>query len=478
MESQSKDDEDPIHQTDQTELPHGLISEMILTRLPIKSILRFRSVSKLWYSTLSSSRFAFAHLQFPNPLSIESLIIRNGNKFQILFYENGKIDLVNGEVDFDVGDENMVLVGSCNGLVGLGSTSGCLFIIWNPMTGEFDKYLDSEISNFTTEGCMVTWGFGYVCAVDDYKIVRLCKKVFKDSIRVHVYSTRFDKMQRIDDNNTSDNFFGLRIAERLRKPGVLVNETLYWMGGMPHMLDGLLRKIISFDLASDTLDTFPHLEVSTPSLLYGSDNDECFDKLLCVVNGRLSKYGRRLTSGEDVITVLKSPGVKEEIVLSKVLASWMHYENLIGSVGGDKIFTQYYDNYALHLGVFDITSQPWNYTSLMNLDRGPKFEIVSYCPSLISINSHVTESSEITSSLNHEVRGTILAHWNGANSSASRLPLPESTHDKGIIRCCRWWTPRFTSKRKTESPETHKVADLVGLKKMKQNGKRMQLNNS
>ncbi|XP_074281650.1 uncharacterized protein LOC141606433 [Silene latifolia] len=307
---------------------------------------------------------------------------------------------------------------------------------------------------------MVTWGFGYVCAVDDYKIVRLCKKVFKDSIRVHVYSTRFDKMQRIDDNNTSDNFFGLRIAERLRKPGVLVNETLYWMGGMPNMLDGLLRKIISFDLASDTLDTFPHLEVSTPSLLYGSDNDECFDKLLCVVNGRLSKYGRRLTSGEDVITVLKSPGVKEEIVLSKVLASWMHYENLIGSVGGDKIFTQYYDNYALHLGVFDITSQPWNYTSLMNLDRGPKFETVSYCASLISINSHVTESSEITSSLNHEVRGTILVHWNGANSSASRLPLPESTHDKGIIHCCRWWTPCFTSKRKTESPETHNSSRL------------------
>ncbi|KAH9609222.1 hypothetical protein KSS87_000482 [Heliosperma pusillum] len=161
MECQIEDEEDLIkQQTEKRELPHDLISEMILTRLPIKSILRFKSVSKLWYSTISSSRFAFAHLKFPNPSPTESLLIRNGNKFKIMSYENGEIDLVSLEVDFDVVDEDMVLVGSCNGLVGLGSTSGCVFIIWNPITGEFCKYMDSEISDFASGGCMVTWGFG------------------------------------------------------------------------------------------------------------------------------------------------------------------------------------------------------------------------------------------------------------------------------------------------------------------------------
>ncbi|XP_074284048.1 F-box/kelch-repeat protein At2g43270-like [Silene latifolia] len=144
MESQSKDEKDLIQQTKQRELPHDLISEMILTRLPIKSILRFRSVSKLWYSTLSSSLFAFAHLKFPNPSLTESLLIRNGKRFQIMSYKNGEIDLVNVEVDFDVGDENMDLVGTCNGLVCLGSSSGRLSIIWNPITREFRKYLDLE----------------------------------------------------------------------------------------------------------------------------------------------------------------------------------------------------------------------------------------------------------------------------------------------------------------------------------------------
>ncbi|XP_074281683.1 F-box/kelch-repeat protein At3g23880-like isoform X2 [Silene latifolia] len=390
MESQSKDDEDPIQQT---ELPIDLISEMILTRLPIKSVFRFKSVSKLWYSTLSSSRFAFTHHKFSNPSSTtQSLLIRKSNKFQIMSHENGQIDLVKVEVDFDLGDENMVLVGTCNGLVGLGSTSGSLFIVWNPITGEFCKYLDPEISDFTTGGCMVTWGFGYVSAVDDYKFVRLCKKVFMESIRVHVYSTRFDKMKRID-NDTSDNFFGLKIAERLHRPGVLVNETVYWMGGVPPMLDGLPRKILSFDLASEIFDIFPHLEVSTPSSTCDTDKDECFDELLCVANGCLSKYGRRVTSGEDVITVLKSPGEKEEIVLSKNLADWM-YDNLIGSAGGDKIFTQYYGDSALRLGVFDLTSQPLKHTLLMILDRGPKIEIVSYCASLISLNAYAIETPE------------------------------------------------------------------------------------
>ncbi|KAH9619119.1 hypothetical protein KSS87_023940, partial [Heliosperma pusillum] len=147
--------------------------------------------------TLSSSHFAFAYLKLSNISPTESLLIRNGNKFQIMSYENGKIDLVNVEADFDVGDEKMVLVGSCNGLVGLGSKSGCLFIVWNPISGEFCKYLNSEIPDFTTVGCMVTWGFGYVSAIDDYKIVRICEKDFGEWIRVHVYSIRFDRLRRI-----------------------------------------------------------------------------------------------------------------------------------------------------------------------------------------------------------------------------------------------------------------------------------------
>ncbi|KAK9689379.1 hypothetical protein RND81_09G055800 [Saponaria officinalis] len=268
MESRrSNDDKDVMQLTEQRELPHEFIIEMILTRLPIKSILRFKSVSKLWYSKLSSSRFASAHLNFPNPSpATESLLIRNPT--------NSKLDYV---VNFDEGNENMYLVGTCNGLVCLGSSSGRLSIVWNPITREFRKYLDSK---FFRPECLVYWGFGYmvtsyrfsnsnpvlepnrtsncvtlfgyVSAVDDYKIVRLCKDMSSYSLTVHVYSIRLNKW-KIIDNDAFDDISHLRNPVIVRISGVLVNETLYWR---------LPGKNISFNLASETLDTFSYLEVS------------------------------------------------------------------------------------------------------------------------------------------------------------------------------------------------------------------------
>ena len=43
------------------ELPHDLVVEEILTRLPGKSLMRFKSVSKLWCSIIDDPRFCQAH---------------------------------------------------------------------------------------------------------------------------------------------------------------------------------------------------------------------------------------------------------------------------------------------------------------------------------------------------------------------------------------------------------------------------------
>ncbi|KAK9724780.1 hypothetical protein RND81_05G097600 [Saponaria officinalis] len=308
---------------EQRDLPQDLITQNILTGLPVKPLARFKSVSKLWYSTLSSPQFGLAHFSFPHPSSTESLIIRSNYNFNLLTYENGHLDAQIGtegeiklhkmEVDFNFWHEELVLVGSCNGLVCLGSMSGSSFIIWNPITREFCQYPDHEIGKFVNFWWMVTWGFGYVSAVDDYKIVRICKKKFDRSIMVHVFSLRSNKWRRID-TNSFHNFSDLRTSERLHKPGVLVNETLYWMGGMPPLIiRGLIRKILSFDLALELFDTFSHLEVSTPSSCIGA---ECFDEFLCVVKGCLSKYGRIFNPREGVVTILKNPG---ETLVKKTL---------------------------------------------------------------------------------------------------------------------------------------------------------------
>ncbi|KAK9724792.1 hypothetical protein RND81_05G098800 [Saponaria officinalis] len=326
-----------------TELPHDLITQSILTRLPVKPLVRFKSVSKQWYSTLSSPQFAFAHFRFPHPSSTESLLIKSNDNFKLLSYESGEHDaqihsdcemkLHKIEVDFDVGDEKLVLVGSCNGLVCLGSISGRLFIIWNPITREFRQYPNLESGKLV--GWMVTWGFGFVSAVDDYKVIRICKKLFVGSIRVHVFSLRSNKWRRIDDDPSHD-FSALKTTERLHKTGVLVDETLYWMGGVPSMLEGCL-----------------------------------------------AKYGRLVKRGDGYITILRSPGETEQILLPRDLISSV-CQNVIGFTGYDKFFTQYYCSHVPHLGMIDPTSRPMKHTPLMFLERWSKNEIVSYSASLIS----------------------------------------------------------------------------------------------
>ncbi|KAL9240526.1 hypothetical protein vseg_014734 [Gypsophila vaccaria] len=377
MEHHSKVQRDLVQQRD---LPHDLITQNILTRLPVKPLVRFKSVSKQWYSTISSPQFGLAHFSFPRPSSVESLLIRSNDNFKLFCYENGDINLHKIDVDFDVGNEKLILVGSCNGLVCLGSISGRLFIIWNPITREFRKYTDVGIGKFDADGWMVTWKFGYVSGVDDYKIVCIYKKLFVGSIKVYVFSLRSNKWRRIN-NDPAHNFSDSSTIERLHKPGVLVNETLYWMGGVPSMLEGLERKILSFDLALELFDTFPYLEVSTP--ITWVIRNESLDDFLCVIKGCLSKYGRLVKTGEGVITILKSPGETEQILLPRDLIS-SRCQNLIGFSGSDKFFTQYYENHEPRLGMVDPSSRPMTHTPLVTLDRWSKNEIASYSASLIS----------------------------------------------------------------------------------------------
>ncbi|XP_074284079.1 F-box/kelch-repeat protein At2g43270-like [Silene latifolia] len=345
MECQNKDDKHPIQQI---ELPYDLINESILTRLPIKSIVRFKSVSTLWYSTLSSSHFASAQLKFDHPSITESLLIRNDNKFQIMSYENGEIDLVNQKVDFDVGDEQMVLVGTCNGLVCLGSYSGRLCIIWNPITREFHKCLETEISNSFGPKCFIYWGFGYVSTIDDYKIVRICMDFSSHYLTGHVYSIKLDTWTVIN-NDAFDDTSELSYPVSFRISGLFVNETLYWR---------LPGTICSFNLATEKLDTIRHLEViGTPLSYVTSDN------MLFVVNGCLSSYGTCLRDDDrNIFTILKSREVTEQIIVPEDVTESMHYGgNLIGFTRSDKIFTQYSDC----LGVIDLSLHPLNITPLM-----------------------------------------------------------------------------------------------------------------
>ncbi|XP_042988349.1 F-box/kelch-repeat protein At3g06240-like [Carya illinoinensis] len=151
-------------------LPEEVVVEILL-RLPVKSLVRFRCVSKRWLSLISDPRLAKSqfkraadHIQrllFPTPFGLGSLEVDapfgDGSALRELF------------VPFKQPDLRLNLLGSCDGLVFASHYDHKDFYIWNPSTGEHRKLPDPGISPHPDNEYM--YGFGYDSSIDDYKVI-------------------------------------------------------------------------------------------------------------------------------------------------------------------------------------------------------------------------------------------------------------------------------------------------------------------
>uniref|UniRef100_A0A803LMX1 F-box domain-containing protein n=1 Tax=Chenopodium quinoa TaxID=63459 RepID=A0A803LMX1_CHEQI len=187
-------------------LPNHLILEEILPRLPVKSLLRFKSVSKLWLFTISSPEFAKSHLQFSS--SHPKFIVLAGrnrateDEFYLLDYDdnnNYKIRYLD-ELQFENWYnqvEFFYIVGSCNGLVCLyvqevGDRDA--FVIGNPATRRHRKIMVPEGVKqgiWSRSRCL----FYHESSTDDYKILGLFVSRFY--VHIHVYSMNAGNWERI-----------------------------------------------------------------------------------------------------------------------------------------------------------------------------------------------------------------------------------------------------------------------------------------
>ncbi|XP_074283788.1 F-box/kelch-repeat protein At3g23880-like [Silene latifolia] len=203
----------------------------IMLLLPIKSILKFKSVSKQWYFTLSSSDFATVHL-IKSPLShpsapVNILFIQCCNNRYLFTYNDDdhisgyiEYNLLKLDVEFWAEKTELKFTGCCNGLICLTPPIKKYFIICNPATHKMHKYA----SDGYIVRAHVVCGFGYASSVDDYKYVRVSKVVDhmeKSNTRssVHVFSLKENKCRNIDFDHDALTLFD---------PPVLLNETLYW----------------------------------------------------------------------------------------------------------------------------------------------------------------------------------------------------------------------------------------------------------
>ncbi|KAM3357875.1 F-box/kelch-repeat protein [Capsicum galapagoense] len=236
-------------------LPQDLIIE-ILVRLPLKTLLKFRCVSKSWLSLLSNTEFHKTHVNFSmnNPkmtdytLAAVATVSGLGKICRVytISSENSSVTVSKHGCPPKSLSLSAWLLGSCNGLVCLTTDSFELMLL-NPCTGKFNVFPDSIIHYEVGDGgYYFRYGFGYDASTDDYKVVKIFSFPQSGEGRhvnmVNVYSLKA---------NSWSNIQGFNSGHINGNVGVFANGILHWEGCLNCHISGAYSEIVTLNLATE-----------------------------------------------------------------------------------------------------------------------------------------------------------------------------------------------------------------------------------
>lgn len=218
--------------------------EEILINLPVKSVLRFKCVSKAWRCLVSSNDFVKAHLKkSTNHKLIYSCYDSNYlNRFRAHYRltticlksllesnddeeEDYSTIITASDYQYPTGikPSSIGFVGSCNGLILIAIDYAAL-LVWNPSTRQVKNIPLPSFPPLNFPPILLrlglVHGFGYDHSTDDYKVVCLLNSVFYGYPgRTKIYSLRDNSWKDIENFKT-----GLYSG---RNPKLL-NGKLHW----------------------------------------------------------------------------------------------------------------------------------------------------------------------------------------------------------------------------------------------------------
>ncbi|XP_059664198.1 F-box/kelch-repeat protein At3g06240-like [Cornus florida] len=156
----------------------------ILSKLPVKALLRFKCVSKRWRSLISDPHFIKAHLnQSLTNIQTQRILVATPffplRVFTVSFgsSDNDDIDVTVSKIDFLF--KNIInpnprweIIGSCHGLICTVNEFG-LICVFNPSTRESKQIRDCGDDDDHPRGGVV--GFVYDHCSDDYKLLKMSR---------------------------------------------------------------------------------------------------------------------------------------------------------------------------------------------------------------------------------------------------------------------------------------------------------------
>ncbi|KAG4180086.1 hypothetical protein ERO13_A10G143700v2 [Gossypium hirsutum] len=296
------------------EVPEMVMLE-ILSKLPVKSLTRFRCVCKPWCSSFQTPHFITKHQQNNLHNNNLNLLLKRcqGNTHDDIYYlsqlstEKSQNFSVQHNIHLPFFEDCWyapVVSGPCNGLLCLHDADKVA--LWNPSTREFKTLPQSTVQrpplvDSTSFGCV---GIGFDSQSGDYKVVRFVTNYFEENEdeglmgdwnhQVELYSLKSDSWKEISVPGVQP--YGSPLFNNY------VNGFYYWqaIGDSDYL-------ILSFDMVNEKFSTLPlpefggslakyYLELLDFNGLLGAivypreGTDKSFD--LWVMNGSWTKQFR------------------------------------------------------------------------------------------------------------------------------------------------------------------------------------------
>ncbi|XP_059310867.1 F-box/kelch-repeat protein At3g23880-like [Lycium ferocissimum] len=222
----------------------------ILSKLPVRSILRFKCVSKYWETLMSDPYFKMMHLNHAK--NSQKLVISQccpeGNIFSMYCLPLSSVQPVENvqKLDFPLISTpyRCAIQGSCDGLVIICVNDNIdvernIRLLWNPSTGE-SVLLPPPVFSMTG-GCRL--GFGYDSTSGDYKILKIYPQI---DIPGEILALKSSSWRTVDKHHG-----GICNVISGTHSLPFVNEAFHWIGVSGNY------SVVSFSISNEVYGEIP-----------------------------------------------------------------------------------------------------------------------------------------------------------------------------------------------------------------------------
>ncbi|XP_059309690.1 F-box/kelch-repeat protein At3g23880-like [Lycium ferocissimum] len=260
----------------------------IFTYLPVKSLLRFKSVSKPLKAIISDNEFKKIHHDRSKLLGRKKLLIqRPTGHFDFRDLESPELFLME-KLLFPLKRLQCAEVScSCDGLVLLKDQNE--YVLWNPSTREY-RILESCTYLNQLDGCPKACGICYDSILDDYKVILIC-----DSFYV-IYSLNKGCWTKKTSFPCP-----MRLIPNCWSRGITTEGCVFWSlnsTAINGRVDCTTSTIIYYDVKSDEVEKLPMPKFVRENCSFG----------LTTLKGRLSLYGGTYNTDRFYIWIMEQDG--------------------------------------------------------------------------------------------------------------------------------------------------------------------------